>query len=151
MFDRIRALLGAAPAGMAQSHERIHVATAALLLEMAHTDENFHEMEEVIIRDILQQRFALSEEAISELLQMAQQERKQSLDLFQFAREINQNFSPDEKLEIMETLWRIIYADGVLDKYEDYLVRKLATLLRLSHREMIGAKLKVLGEDRSEK
>lgn len=151
MFDRIRALIGVAPAGAAQPHERIHVATAALLLEMAHTDEEFHQMEEVLIRDILQRKFSLPQEAVSELLQLAQRERQQSLDLFQFAREINQNFSPAEKLEIMETLWRIIYADGVLDKYEDYLVRKLATLLRLSHREMIDAKLRILDEGRSGK
>lgn len=146
MFERIRALIGGASAKEGGGHERVHVATAALLLEMAHTDEEFHEMEAVLIQDLLRQRFELSEESIAELMQVAQQERKESLDLFQFARDINGNFSPQEKQELMETLWRIIYADGVLDKYEDYLVRKLATLLRLSHREMIEAKLKVLAE-----
>lgn len=149
MFERIRTLIGKAPGKGGQTHERIHVATAALLLEMAHTDDEFHDMEAVLVRDLLQRRFDLSEESTAELMQLAQQERQESLDLFQFARDINGSFSSEEKRELMETLWRIIYADGVLDKYEDYLVRKLATLLRLSHREMIEAKLKILAEPRS--
>jgi uncharacterized tellurite resistance protein B-like protein len=77
---------------------------------------------------------------------LADRERRQSHDLFQFAKEINAHFSREEKLEIMDTLWRIIYADGVLDKYEDALIRQLATLLRLTHREMIEAKVAVLDE-----
>lgn len=149
MFDRIRALIGGRSEGAGGGRERVHVATAVLLLEMAHSDEQFHDMEEVLIRDLLQRKFNLGEESLAEVLELARRERQSSLDLFQFARDINESFTPEEKLEMMETLWRIIYADGVLDKYEDYLVRKLATLLRLSHREMIEAKLKVLDEVRS--
>lgn len=152
MFDRIKGLLATGPAAEPeQEHQRIQVATAALLLEMAHADEEFHEMEGVLVRDLLQQKFDLEPEDMAELMQLAQQERTQSLDIFQFAREINVNFSREEKFEVMEVLWRIIYADGVLDKYEDYLVRKLATLLRLSHREMIQAKVKILDEIRPER
>lgn len=147
MLDRLKSLLGSGPARDPQvEHERLQVATAALLLEMAHTDEAFHDMEGVLIRDLLQKKFALSEESAAELIQYAQQERETSLDLFGFAKHINQSFSREEKLEVMEGLWRVIYADGVLDKYEDYLVRKMATLLRLSHREMIDLKVKVLDE-----
>lgn len=147
MFDLIKSLLSGGPsADPGREHERLQVAMAALLLEMAHADAQFHEMEGVLVRDLLQQKFELTAEAVAELLQLAQQERESTLDLFHFAREINASFTREEKLEVMEGLWRIIYADGVLDKYEDYLVRKLATLLRLSHQEMIGAKVKVLDQ-----
>ncbi|NIQ96131.1 MAG: TerB family tellurite resistance protein [Desulfuromonadales bacterium] len=124
--------------------ERIQVATCVLLLEMAHTDGEFSDMEELLVRDLLQKRFGLSEEATAELLELSQHEREESLDLYQFGRYIHENFPLAEKLEILEALWRIVYADGVLDKYEDYLMRKLTTVLRLSHKQMIDAKVKVL-------
>ncbi len=152
MLDRLKGLLASSPSrDPEKERERVQVATAALLLEMAHTDENFHAMEGLLIRDLLQQRFALSSEAAAELMQYAQQARESTLDLFGFAQEINDSFSREEKLAVMEGIWRVIYADGVLDKYEDYLVRKMATLLHLSHKEMIDLKVKVLDEIRPDR
>lgn len=149
MFDRLRKLLSGGPAAeAAQEHERVQVATCVLLLEMAHADEEFHDMEELLIRDLLQKKFDLSAECAAELIDFAQQQREESLDLHQFARQINADFSIEDKEEVMEVVWRIVYADGVLDQHEDYLVRKIATLLRLSHRQMITAKVKVLDEVR---
>ena len=147
MLNRIKALLGASSAAApAAPHERIQVATCVLLLEMAHADETLHALEEKLVADLLQRRFDLPQEDVAELMVLAEETRRQSPDLFLFAREINAHFSREEKLEIMDTLWRIVYADGVLDKYEDALIRSLATLLRLSHKEMIDAKVAVLDE-----
>jgi uncharacterized tellurite resistance protein B-like protein len=152
MLNRIKSLLGSGPSAQPEAeHERIQVATCVLLLEMAHTDGEFHAMEGTLIQDLLRHKFDLSEAATAELIDFARQKREESLDLYQFARQINENFSIDEKLDVMEVLWRIIYADGVLDKYEDYLVRQLATLLRLSHRQMIDVKVRVLDEIRPER
>jgi uncharacterized tellurite resistance protein B-like protein len=150
MLNLLRSLLSGGPAPEpAAEHERIQVATCVLLLEMAHADSEFREMEALLIRDILRKKFQLSADAAAELIEFSQEERRESLDLHQFASQINRDFTLDEKLEVMETLWRIVYADGVLDKYEDYLIRKIATLLRLSHPQMIEAKLKILDEIRS--
>jgi len=132
-------------------YERIQVATCALLLEMAHTDEEFHEAEAALIEDLLQNRFDLPPAAIAELLELAHGERQASPDLYHFAREINDNFTMEEKVALIEALWRIVYADGMLDKYEEYLMRQLTKLLRLSHRQMIEAKLKVLAEQPSDR
>lgn len=152
MLNRIKSLIGGGPAREpAQEHERIQVATCVVLLEMAHADEEFHAMEETLVRDLLQHKFDLSEQDVAELIEFARAQRQQSLDLFQFTRQINEHFSRSEKMEMMEALWRLIYADGVLDKYEDYLVRQLATLLRLAHGEMIEAKVKVLDELRPDR
>jgi len=147
MMNRIKALLGAPSAGEpADPRERIQVATCVLLLEMAHADETLHTLEAQLVGDLLSRRFDLPQQDVDELMALADRERRQSHDLFQFAKEINAHFSREEKLEIMDTLWRIIYADGVLDKYEDALIRQLATLLRLTHREMIEVKVAVLDE-----
>jgi len=113
---------------------------------MAHADEEFHAMEQTLVSDLLQRKFEISGQDVTELIEYARVQRQQSLDLFQFTRQIKEHFSRPEKLEMMESLWRLIYADGVLDKYEDYLVRQLATLLGLAHGEMIEAKVKVLDE-----
>jgi uncharacterized tellurite resistance protein B-like protein len=149
MFDRLRKLLTGGPVREEErEHERVQVATCVLLLEMAHADDEFQEMEELLIRDLVQQKFELSADCAAELMEFAQEQRKEILDLHQFARQINADFTIEEKEEVMETIWRIVYADGVLDQHEDYLVRKIATLLRLSHRQMIAAKVKVLDEVR---
>jgi uncharacterized tellurite resistance protein B-like protein len=125
----------------------IRVAACALLLEMASIDGSFSESEKESIIAILKNDYALSDEDATVLLEAADQELKKSIDLWQFTNLINQNYSKDEKIQIIETVWKVVYADGRLDKYEDYLMHKLAKLLRLSHEELIDAKLKVLGRD----
>ncbi len=94
----------------------------------------------------MKREFGLTDEVAQGLVEMAELELKASVDLWQFTSLINTNYSPDEKIRLIELVWRVIYADGRLDKHEDYLVRKMAALLRLSHKEMIDAKLKVLGK-----
>ena len=125
---------------------RIVVATCVLLLEMAHSDGEFHDMEGLVVEDLLARKYDMPPEARKELIEYARKKSDASIDLHQFTRQINENFTEEEKMQVVRTLWRIVYADGVLDKYEDYLMRKLVKLLRLSHRQMIEAKVKVLDE-----
>ena len=150
MFESLRRLLGGTSEGAGEARtpgqDRIRVATAVLLLEMAHADERMHDIELALVQKILQERFTLSEETLGELMALAEDRRRESLDLYQFSREINEHFSKEEKLEVMEHLWRVVFADGEMDPFEEALARQLATLLRLSHREMIDAKLQVQKE-----
>jgi uncharacterized tellurite resistance protein B-like protein len=125
---------------------RIVVATCVLLLEMAHSDGEFHDMEGLVVEDLLARKYEMPPEARKELIEYAKEKSDASIDLHQFTRQINENFTEEEKMQVVRTLWRIVYADGVLDRYEDYLMRKLVKLLRLSHRQMIEAKVKVLDE-----
>ena len=81
---------------------------------------------------------------VDALIVEAEKELEESVDLWQFARLINENYSNEEKIEIIETLWRIVYVDGKMDQYEHYLMNMLKKLLRLSHDQLIDAKLKVL-------
>ena len=118
---------------------------------MAHSDGHYQAVEAKIVHDLLAQKFNLSAAAVTELIDYSHEHRQESLDLFQFAREINAHFSRAEKLEVMEGVWRVIYADGTLDKFEDALARQLATLLRLDHKDVIDRKLMVLNETRNAK
>jgi uncharacterized tellurite resistance protein B-like protein len=125
----------------------VRIATCALLLEMAHIDGEFSELEKENILEILKNKYELSVEHAAALMQAAEDELEKSIDLWQFANRINENYSTEEKIEIIEIVWHLIYTDGVLEKHEDYLVHKLAKLLRLSHEQLIDAKLKVIGKD----
>jgi uncharacterized tellurite resistance protein B-like protein len=123
------------------------VATCALLVEIARIDETFSEEELVTILAILEEKYGLSKEHADALIAEAERELQESVDLWQFARLINENYTNEEKIDIIETLWRIVYVDGKMDQYEHYLMNKMKNLLRLSHDQLIAAKLKVLYPD----
>jgi len=128
----------------------LRVATCALLVEIARIDQEFTREEMETLISILKEKYGLAKEHADALIQEAEKELEESVDLWQFARLINENYSNEEKIEIVETLWRIVYVDGKMDKYEHYLMNKLKNLLRLSHDQLIDAKLKVLYSNGSE-
>ncbi|NIQ37048.1 MAG: hypothetical protein GTN81_00430 [Proteobacteria bacterium] len=133
-----------------QGRERLHdirVATCALFLEMAAIDGEFSDLERERILSILKKDFNLSNEYAAELLEAANAELKQSIDLWQFTNLINENYSMEEKDRIIAMVWKIVYTDGKLDMHEDYLAHKLAKLLRLTHKQLIDAKLRILHGD----
>lgn len=145
MLNKVLSLLkNERPANNGEKFTRVQVATCALLLEVAHSDGQYEAVEARIVHDLLAGMFSLPADAIAELVDFARDHQQNSTDLFQFAREINAHFSIEEKLAVMEGVWRLIYADGTLDKFEDAIARQLATLLRLSHKEAIGCKVRVL-------
>jgi len=121
----------------------IRIATCALLLEMSNIDGEFSALERENIISILKRNFDLSDEHATTLLEASNEELKGSIDIWQFTNLINQNYSIEEKIRVVEMVWDVVYADGKLDKHEDYLVHKLATLLRLTHKQLIEAKLKM--------
>ena len=122
----------------------LRIATCALFLEIANIDDEFSDEERESILSIIQTEYSLSEDHALELARRAMKELEGSIDLWGFTNLINENYTEDEKLRVVELLWRVIYADGKLDKHEDYLVHKVAKLLRLSHKQMIAAKMKVI-------
>jgi uncharacterized tellurite resistance protein B-like protein len=127
----------------ASPEERVRLATCVLLLEVAGSDDEFSPAECGRVIGILRDRFDLPQEDAEELVQVAQERRAESYDLFRFTTQINENCGKDEKKRIIEEVWRVIYADGRLDGHEDYMVHKMARLLNLNHPELIEAKLRV--------
>jgi uncharacterized tellurite resistance protein B-like protein len=136
---------GAEPGGSEEDcHHDVRVATCSLFLEMANIDDEFSEEERDHIVSILKTEYQLSDECATDLMEAAREELEQSVDLWRFASRINEYYSPEEKIQIIEMIWRIVYVDGTMDKHEDYLVHKVSKLLRVSHKQFINAKLKVL-------
>jgi uncharacterized tellurite resistance protein B-like protein len=141
-FNKVTAEFSEDP-NQSTAHD-IRVATCALFVEIARIDEKFTDAEMETVLSILKEKYGLSREHADALIAEAEKELEKSVDLWQFAKLINANYSNEEKIEIIETLWRIVYVDGKMDRYEHYLMNKLQNLLRLSHDQLIAAKLKVL-------
>lgn len=109
----------------------IQLAACALLLELAHADEEFSEPERLHIQGALARHFDLDDATAQELVRLAEEERRQSIDHFQFTRLINDSYDLGQKMVLAEILWGVALADGKLAEHESFLVRKIANLLHL--------------------
>lgn len=128
----------------AAREEDLRIATCALFLEIANIDDEFSNEERDSILSLIKTEYGLSDENALELARRAMSELEGSIDLWGFTNLINENYTEAEKIRVVELLWRIVYADGKLDAHEDFLIHKLAKLLRLKHKQLIAAKLRVL-------
>ena len=154
MFDQIRKIFSddtssQSIAGKKEDNserKKLQIATCAIFLEMAKSDDNCTEEERKEIVSIMQRTFGLEKEFVDELIDLTKKRLDESVSIYEFTGIINNNFLPDEKFELMKNLWRLIYTDQKLDKYEDQLVKKLGTMLHLEHRDVIAAKLMVKEE-----
>jgi uncharacterized tellurite resistance protein B-like protein len=149
MIDFFKKVFGEQPqesyskSGGVQHHDP-RIAACALLLEMAHVDGEFTGQEKENLLSLLKSEYGLSLTDANDMIKTAEEELSNSLDLWRFADMINGNFSENEKLRVVELLWELVYADGKLDEHEDYLIHKLGHLLRITHRQLIDAKLAVI-------
>jgi len=131
LFARDRAARDTAPAPPAGPDRGLRVAACALLLEMAHADDEFSSEERRRIEELVGRHFALDAEATRALLEVAERERREATDLHQLTSVINREYDEGQRLLLSELLWRVVDADGRLSQHEDYLTQKLATLLAL--------------------
>ncbi len=123
---------------------RLQMATAALMVEMLHVDEQVTADEEIKLHHILKQRFKLSDDEIEILIDLAHTEKHEATDYYTFTSLINEHYTQQQKIKLVEDLWRLAYADSELDKYEEHLLRRLAELLHVPHQDFIRTKHKAL-------
>ena len=113
------------------SRKDIRLAACALLVELAHADDEFTEDERKHLESAVQRQFGLEQPEAQKLLALAEQERRQAVDLWQFTNLIAENYSTGQKMVLAEIMWGLAYSDGKLAGREDYLMRKICNLLRL--------------------
>lgn len=118
----------------------LRLATAALLVEVMRADFDTSADERQAVERLLVERFELSAESATELLDLAEQEVDEAVSLFQFTDLIDKTFDHGQKKRILIMLWEVVYADGHKDKHEEYLLRKIADLLHLSHKDFTHAR-----------
>ncbi len=116
------------------------LAMAALMLEVAEADYQQQPEEKEMLVELARKSFDLNQTDADELVELASKEYENATDYFEFTRLINENYSEKQKIELIENLWRIAYADNVLDKYEEHIIRRIADLIYVSHKDFIAAK-----------
>ena len=150
MIDAFRRLLGSQEGEDAPGKDSpaspndVRIATCALFIEMAKIDGEFSEEERRRIVSILRESYDMPEERIDILIEVAGKVLEGSIDLWRFTHRINETDGEEDKVRIVEMMWRLGYAHGLIQAHEDYLMHKLAHLLDLGHRQLIDAKMRAL-------
>lgn len=126
--------------------KKIPVATCALLVEMAKADGEISEDERKKIISLMRETFNLEDECVNELIELSEEKIKESISLYEFTSIINDEFTIEEKFELLKNLWKLIYVDEKLNMYEDHLVKKIGGMIGVDHKKIIQAKLIVKEE-----
>ena len=116
-------------------------ACSALLIEVAYADKMFDESEINSLRESLKETYDIDEQIIDELISEAKKTVDESTSLYEYTRVVNDEFDYADKLELLSRIWKLAFADGNLDKYEDHLIRKISDLIHISHSDFIKIKL----------
>lgn len=125
------------------NHERsVELCAAVLMMEISLADTELHEDEHRFMGEAIQRYFHLDEEQAQTILQLARQELDHSVSLYEFTRMMNDTLTQRDKVRIVEMLWQVANADAVIDKYEEYYIRKIADLMYVSHTDFIKSKHK---------
>ena len=116
-------------------------ACIALLLETSMADNLLDESEIKTLKTTLINDFELEETEIDELIEISKKNVDDSTSLYDFTRDINDNFESEERIKLIESMWKIAYADGNIDKFEEHIIRKVSNLIYVSHSDFIKAKI----------
>lgn len=127
------------------SLKKIDLACAALLIEVMNSDHELDERETKEFLKVLKSSLDVSEQEIAELAELAEEEARQATSLYEFTKLINDEYNYEEKVGLIENMWRIAFSDEQLDKYEEHLIRKIADLIYVSHGDFIKSKLTAKG------
>lgn len=119
----------------------LHMAAAALMVETARADFINNAAEQARLTELLSHSLQLGQEQVKELVAAAESRVDEAVSLYEFTRVINDHYSAEQKLQLIEAMWSVAYADNSLDKYEEHLIRQVAELTYVPHSDYIQSKL----------
>jgi uncharacterized tellurite resistance protein B-like protein len=126
-----------------QRADPVTTAACALLLEIAHADDVFTGEELERIKRHIRVEMGVGEEEMREVFRAAEEERRESVDLYHFTRLLSEHLSREQRRRLVETIWEVVYADGSLSAVESHLARRVAELLGFQHPEVQEIKERV--------
>ena len=142
MWDALSGKAGSDADG-GEPDRRRELAAAVLMVEVARADFDHDAQEQAVVERELQQHFGLDAASIKTLVQQAEETADREVSLHRYIQTLNDELSYEDKLAVLRMLWQVAYADGVLEKHEEHLMRPYADLLHIPHRDWIKAKLRV--------
>ncbi|MEK7321798.1 MAG: TerB family tellurite resistance protein [Pseudomonadota bacterium] len=140
---QIQARTGSGPQ---DSQQALQLATAALLIEVSRADFAVDDAEQQAVARAVQNLFGLSRQQTDELIALAEEEAKQSVSLYQFTELVDKQFPAEQKIQIVEMMWRVVFADRDNDMHEEHLVSKVADLLHVPRAAYLRARHVAEGE-----
>jgi uncharacterized tellurite resistance protein B-like protein len=143
LFDSLTATPAAT--STAGSEHQLQLAAAVLLVEVMRADADIDEAERDAVVAALAAKFALDADESQRLLELARDTAREATDFFGFTSRLNEAFTVERKIEMIEHLWRVAYADGVLSAHENHVMRKIGDLLYIPHGAYISAKMRARG------
>jgi uncharacterized tellurite resistance protein B-like protein len=148
MIDSIRAWISRSGPNSRNTSDpaqsELQLALTALLIEAAYSDDHFDGPERAVIARLIERRFNLLPSDVRTLLATGEAAATESVELFHFTRIINERLSYEERVELIEMMWEVAYADRVLDEYEDSLLRRVGGLIYVPDPERGIARQRVL-------
>lgn len=118
----------------------LRLATAVLLVEMMRADAECSEQEQQAIIGALRKKFALADDEVDRLFELGRTTSRDAPDLFTFTSQLNRGFTLEQKVRMIEYLWQVAFADGILSHHENQLMLKLGDLLYIPRAEFVAAK-----------
>lgn len=141
-FERHLSLTDGVSSSPESAFSRKQLAVAALLVEVARADHHIGQSELAHLPLLLQTKFQLTAEQLNDLIEIAQEQSADATSLHQFTQWINRECTDEEKLQLLAAMWQVAYIDGELDKYEEYVIRKVADLIYVPHSEFLRARMR---------
>lgn len=142
MIGALKALFESTSGDSADERDRrTRLAAAALLIETARADFIHDDSEQEALEGLVVETLCLPQSEVAELVRMAEERVDESTSLYEFTRVINDYYSAQEKLRLIDAMWSVAYADGNIDKYEEHLIRQVAELTYVPHSDYIRSKL----------
>jgi uncharacterized tellurite resistance protein B-like protein len=119
----------------------LQLATAALLIEVSRADFDVSEDERTAIEERVRGSFGLTEEETREIVDLAEEEVARAVSLYEFTRLVDRSFTPEQKRHVVGLLWEVALSDERVEAREEHLIRKIATLLHVPHKDFIAEKI----------
>ena len=139
LFDSLLPPQGA-PA-ISHPHQ-LQLATAVLLVEVMRADRSLGEAEHDAVMAALRREFTLADDELARLVELAHERSRTATDFHAFTSALNDRLSFEDKVRIIESMWRVAYADGHLEAHEQHVLWRIADLLHVPHGAYIGAKMR---------
>jgi uncharacterized tellurite resistance protein B-like protein len=141
--DLFNQLTAPAPTTEPQAAEHLlQLATAVMLVEVMRADTSFHPGEREAVLAALQDKFALAPDEAARLSELAVATAQQATDLFTFTERIDARFDMAQKVQMVEHMWRVAYADGHLSEHERHVLWRIADLLHVPQGAYVHARLR---------
>ena len=144
MFDKLKSIFDKKIEEEKEQFDTVQIAISTLMIQTAVYDGVFDEQEKSEILELIKKYFNFNEDQKLSIFKIAIKVNDDSNDMQQFTRILNDNLSEEEKLNIIEMLWKIIISDGHIDDYENALIRKISGLLYISDRDVGQIKKKLI-------